>query len=408
MSSLKYWIWLSTLQGVGSVTAAKLLNHFGSPENIYNAGPGDYHNIPGVKPAELRSLSNKNTDYASKVLASCDEISCKVLTLNDPEYPERLRNIYDPPTVLYIHGTLPAIDDEPVVAVVGTRDCTLYGISAAESTGYSLATNGLIVVTGLARGVDSAATVGALRGGGRVLAVIGSGLDVIYPPENKKLFSDVIRSGAILSEYAPGTPAIPSNFPIRNRILSGLSLGVAVIEAPKRSGALITAERALEQGRDVFALPGNVDARSCEGSNLLLREGAIPFMKGEDIIGEYAELYPDKIYSRVSEPSSAGTYSTSDGNQRQSDDRDHSCGDKKEIDNSRGVDYIVLDKILNRLTGDEKAVAAAIGHMQMHVDDIISGTGLPAERVLAAITMLEISGCATRDSSGKCKLVEEV
>ena len=373
MSSLKYWVWLSEASGVGKITALKLLRHFGSPESIFNAGLDEFRDLEGIKPSEIPPPKNRSLEPANKILAACAQIGCRIITIQDAEYPDRLRNIYDPPIILYIHGTLPAIDDEPVVAIVGTRDCTPYGINAAEKAGYLLARSGLVVVTGLARGIDSAATRGALRGEGRVIGVIGSGLDVIYPPDNKELFESVANTGAVLSEYPPGMPPIPAHFPSRNRILSGLSLGVAVIEAPKRSGALITAARALEQGRDVFALPGNVDARSCEGSNALLREGAIMIRGAEDIISEYIDLFPDIISPDI-------------------------------IDNEPKTEYIDVDKILSLLDGDEHTVASALIKAPLHVDEISAGSGLPASRILTALTMLEIQGFAKRDINGNWKL----
>jgi len=374
MSSLKYWVWLSSISGVGPVTAAHLLAHFETPEKVFLADDKDYRGIEGVKKSDIPRLAVKNIDSADKILASCAKIGCRVITLHDAEYPDRLRNIYDPPIVLYVKGVMPVIDEEPVVAVVGTRDCTSYGIGAAEGIGYALSQSGLIVATGLARGIDSAAARGALRGGGAVIGVIGSGLDIVYPSENKALFADVANSGAIISEYHPGTPALPAHFPARNRILSGISLGVAVIEAPKKSGALITAARALEQGRDVFTLPGNINAKSCEGSNTLLREGAIPILSADDIISEYAELFPDRICI------------------------------KKEIDNKHTVDYIDLDKIKVALSGDEKTVAETLGTGMLHVDELIVASGMSAQQVLTALTMLEIKGYAVRSANGKWKI----
>lgn len=380
MSSLIYWLWLSSLKGIGSVTARRLTGHFGSPEDVYNAGLGMYHGIAGIGAADIHALSDKSTATAEKILADCVSHGYQVLTQDDPGYPERLRNIYDPPVVLYVRGSLPVVDDAPVVAVAGTRKCTPYGISAAESLGYKLARHGYIVVTGLAKGVDSAATRGALRGGGRVIGVIGSGLDVVYPPENRVLFDDTAAAGAIISEYPPGTQPSPGQFPARNRILSGLSLGVAIIEAPKHSGALITAAKALEQGRDVFSVPGNVDAVNCEGSNALLREGAIPVLSGDDIIAEYAGLFPDMLTPE---------------------------DDKKEIDNETAVEYIDLDKILCSLDGDERTVAGTIGHNTLKVDDIISVAGFSVQQVQSALTMLEIKGYAERVENGRWKLIYE-
>jgi len=373
VSSLKYWIWLSSISGVSPVTASRLLKHFGTPELVFHADSREYKDVEGVKTSDVGKLSGKNIGAANNAIEACATIGCRVITLQDSEYPDRLRNIYDPPIVLYVLGRLPDIDDMPVVAVVGTRDCTPYGLGAAEGIGYDLSRNGFIVATGLARGIDTAAARGALRAGGTVLGVIGSGLDIIYPRENKTLFEDVINSGAIISEYPPGTPALRIHFPARNRIISGLSLGVAVIEAPKQSGALITASRALEQGRDVFTVPGNVNAKSCEGSNALLREGAIPVLSAEDIISEYKDLLPEKTV-------------------------------KKEIDNIIGVEYIDLDKIFIDLCGDERIVAETIGAKTMHVDEIIFATGMSAQKALSVLTMLEINGHVVRTDNGEFKL----
>jgi len=401
MSSLKYWIWLSALDGIGPARANKLLEHFGTPENIYQARDRDYLDIDGIKPNDIKKLMVKDLEHANKILASCAEVGCRILTLQDSDYPDRLRNIYGPPIVLYIRGNLPHIDDLPVVGVVGTRNCTPYGVTTAENVGYKLSQSGIVVVTGLALGVDTAATRGALRGGTHVIGVIGSGLDIIYPPENKTVYDDVSQFGAVISEYPPGTPAIKHHFPLRNRIISGISLGVAVIEAPKKSGALITAARALEQGRDVFALPGNVDAITCEGSNALLREGAIPLISADDIIDEYIELYPD----RINVSSKTNLKKTTE---------------KKSIDNATKVDYIDkgdhiadnhtdslednLETLLGELDGDEKTVAQTIGVQSLHVDEIISDAGLSAQEVLTALTMLELDGYVLRDINGKWEI----
>ena len=405
MSSLKYWIWLASADGVGPVAASRLLEHFGTPEKIFIANADQYRDIEGSKTIDFSQLARKSLDAANKILASCMELGYRVITFQDALYPDRLRNIYDSPLVLYVRGNLPVVDEEAAVAIVGTRNCTPYGITSAENIGYRLAARGLVVVTGLARGVDTAAARGALRGGGRVIGVIGSGIDVVYPPENASLFDDVAGSGAIISEYPPGTRAQRGHFPARNRIISGISLGVAVIEAPIKSGALITAAKALEQGRDVFALPGNVDAMSCEGSNSLLREGAIPILSAEDIVSEYTDLFPDKITDamQTNTVASDGKSAIYAAGPRESICPDRTTG-KKIIDNATGVDYIDLDKILSVLTGDEKLVVETIGAATMHVDDIIIKSMLSAQQVLPALTMLEISGYAVRTANGEWKV----
>ncbi|MCL2227166.1 MAG: DNA-processing protein DprA [Oscillospiraceae bacterium] len=403
MQSLKYWVWLSTINGIGAMTAMRLLNHFGSPENVFMADLPQYLKVPDIKPGDAARLSDKSLDGASLILAECAECGCRIVTFRDEEYSERLRNIYDPPIVLYVRGHLPDIDGEPIVSIVGSRDCTPYGIGAAESISHGLASRGVIVATGLARGIDSAAVRGAMLGGGRVIGVVGTGLDVVYPPENVELFDDVANYGAIISEYPPKTPPAKNHFPARNRIISGISLGVAVIEAPKRSGALITAARALEQGRDVFSLPGNVDARSCEGSNALLRDGAIPILSAEDIISEYAELFPDKI-SEGGKPSFSPDDDADKHRKLRSgqavSDAAKKIVSKKEIDKQTGVEYIDLNEIIDALDGDEGIVANTIKANSVHIDEIIQNSGLPPQQVLTAITMLEIKGAVVQ-SGGK-------
>ena len=407
MSSLKHWVWLSS--SVGSVVAVSLLTHFGSPERVYSASAAEYGGVQGIKRDDISKLTDKNLSSADDILSSCVRIGCRIITIQDAEYPDRLKNTYDPPLILYVRGRMPIIDDEAAVAIVGTRNCTPYGLTAADEISCSLAKRGLLVVTGLARGIDTAAARGALRGGGRVVGVIGSGLDVVYPPENRQLFEDVARDGAVISEYPPGTKAYAWNFPARNRILSGLSLGVAVLEAPVKSGALITATRALEQGRDVFAMPGNINARNSEGSNALLREGAIPLLSADNIIEEYAELYPDKILL----DREAGNHEMQENLQPENDNRKVKNNDenvehsdtKKEIDNETAVEYIDVDQLLSGLEGDEKTVAEVIGTSVLQTDEIVMKSKLSASQVLTALTMLELKGYCKRDAGGYFRLV---
>ena len=423
MSSLKYWIWLSTCSGVGVATGNALLKHFKTPENVYNADEADLHSAEGIRLGDISALLNKDLSHTDKILADCRQHGFNVITLQDAEYPERLRNVFNPPVLLYIRGTLPKIDEEAIVAIVGTRNCTPYGISKAGDIGYELARRGIIIVSGLAKGVDAAAMQGALRGGGKVIGVIGSGLDIIYPRVNKRLFDDTASSGAIISEYPPGTPPVPGHFPARNRIVSGLSLGVAVIEAPKRSGALITAAQALEQGRDVFSMPGNVDAKSCEGSNKLLREGAIPLLTFDDIINEYAELFPDKIKTgdetlldRIADDNGqAGHMEVTIASEEVPDSYENNHGNisnisasgEKIIDNISPTEYIDLNKIFEKLAGNEQLVARAIGSGILNADEIIAKTGLPAHQVMTSLTMLELKGVTVRNGGQYFSIIGE-
>ncbi len=400
MSMLRYWIWLASVSGVGPVTAKRLLDEFGTPDKVFFAREDDYKKYSFLTKRDIACLCRKNMNDTMRIVNTTLENNYSIITLSDIQYPDRLKNIFDPPIVLYVKGQLPVIDEEAAIAVVGTRRCSVYGAKAAERIGYEITKSGGIVVSGLALGIDSAAARGALRAGGQVVGVIGSGLDIVYPRENRGLFNDIAQCGAIVSEYPVGSPAIGVHFPQRNRIISGLSLGVTVVEAPKSSGALITASRALEQGRDVFAVPGNIDAPTCEGSNALLKEGALPVTSGRDIINEYISVYPKlkkfakKEYIPLDESEQNRlTEKVSPEVIRKP------ISSKKEIDKGKDVEYIDVVKLLEGLGEDEKAVASVLNGV-MHVDDIIEKSGIPAARVLSALTMLEISGCV-KQQSGK-------
>ena len=260
MAALKYWVWLTTLPGLGERAKLQLLAHFGSPEEIYFAPEGELLLAEGITKLQAALLADKSLDRAEKVLEDCARDGQFLLTMDDAGYPARLRNIYDPPLLLYGKGSLPLFDDEVAVTVVGTRDCTPYGVRAASQLGYELARQGALLVSGMAKGIDGEALKGALRAGGFTAAVLGGGADVVYPAANRRLYEDIAATGVILSEYPPGTEPKGDHFPVRNRLLSALSLATVVVEAPEKSGALITAATALEQGREVFAVPGPFDA----------------------------------------------------------------------------------------------------------------------------------------------------
>jgi DNA processing protein len=275
---------------------------------------------------------------------------------------------------------------------VGTRSCTPYGLKTAERLGYEVTRNGLLVVTGLARGIDSAAALGALRAGGRVVGVLGTGVDVVYPKENGELFEDVAAVGALVSEYPPGTPALSSHFPRRNRIISGLACGVVIVEAPLRSGALITAALALEQGRDVFAVPGNADSTASRGANRLIREGAILVTSGDDIADEYEALYPEKIHIETLKVPLDGDRLQALNERAIVQNRQKT--QKIEIDNDKSVEYIDLVQLAERLDEMEMQIVSVLAGKTMHIDDVITQTGLTASDVLASLTLLEVEGIA--------------
>ena len=295
MSALKYWLWLTELPGLTNQTRLALLQHFPTPEDVYYAEAEEVLLTEGITREQAILLENKDCAAADRILADCQRLNVNILTLQDAGYPNRLRNIYDPPCLLYVRGRLPAFDDEAAVAVVGTRDCTPYGVSCAEKLGHGLAAGGAVVVSGLARGIDSAALRGALRAGGTVAAVLGNGTDVIYPPENQYLYEDVAAAGALVSEYPPGTPPDGRHFPVRNRIISALADAVIIIEAREKSGSLITADFALEQGKEVFALPGRANDPLSGGCNRLIQGGASLLLSPSDVLEFLGMKYERKL-----------------------------------------------------------------------------------------------------------------
>ena len=320
--------------------------------------------------------------------------------MQDADYPARLRNIFEPPCVLYVKGTLPAFDEEVAVAMVGTRACTPYGTSCAEKLAYGLARQGALVVSGAARGIDSAAHRGALRAGGVTVAVLGNGLDVVYPEENASLYRDIAAAGALLSEYPPGTAAEGWHFPIRNRIISGLCLATVVVEAPlERSGALITANTALEQGRDVFAVPGPIDAPMSRGCNRLIADGAGLVSEGWDVLREYESRYPHKILGeRVELPHTLGYQARTE----QEDAR-------REAPPAKAETLPTLDLSADHgLTDDQLALLRALREGEKQVDDLIELTQIPTRRVLSALTMLELDGYAAQNGGKRFSLLVEL
>ena len=288
MAGLKYWVWLNEVKNLSNRAKLLLLEHFGTPEEAYYADADEYRLIEGLGAKQIELLADKSLSGADKILGDCQRLGLRILTMQDADYPVRLRNIYEPPCLLYVQGQLPAFDEEVAIAMVGTRRATPYGIETAEKLAFQMAKQGALIVSGAAYGIDSSAHRGALRAGAKTVAVLGNGHDVVYPAGNEWLYRDIAASGALLSEYPPGTAAEGWHFPVRNRIISGLCLGTVIVEAPEeRTGALITANTALEQGRDVFAVPGPIDAPMSRGCNRLIADGAAALTCGAwDILRE--------------------------------------------------------------------------------------------------------------------------
>jgi DNA processing protein len=400
-----HWIWLATRAGLGDCGRMLLLQRFADAEDVYFAETGEYARVEGLSPEAISSLQEKSLAEAEQILADCQRENIRILTWQDALYPKRLKNIADPPVVLYYKGTLPQVDALPCIAVVGTRGASAYGMSTAKRMGYQIAACGGITVSGVAFGIDAMAMRGALSAGAPVIGVLGCGADVVYPASNRALYADTQRQGCLLTEFPPGTPPIGWNFPRRNRIISGLSCGVLVVEAPEKSGALITARQAADQGRDVFVVPGNIDVPSCKGSNALLRDGAIAVSSGWDVISEYQDRFPGKITENRADsrqtayPDELEEQPLQVAQTPKVPEKKHRksiFGKKKEIDNTPSSPYIDADKPRPALSADEETLLSFIGADGALVDDVISDAGLPAGQVLAMLTMLEVKGVVAR------------
>lgn len=346
MDDKLYWIGFTLVKGIGAVRFQRLLERFGNAESAWRATPAELAAAGlSLKMIERLVAVREKADLS----LIWDQIHAKgiqVLTWMDDTYPQRLKEIEQPPPVLYLRGAL-SVEDSWAVAIVGTRRVTPYGRQVTEEIASFLAANGITIVSGLARGVDAIAHQAALKAGGRTLAVLGSGVDKIYPPENRSLAEKIFEHGAVMSDYVPGTSPEASNFPPRNRIISGLSMAVIVVEAGETSGALITAEFAAEQGREVFAIPGNILAPQSKGTNKLIQRGAHPLLSANDVM-EALNL------SRVGQQKAA-----------------------------RKV--LPADEV-------EAKLLESIGEEPIHVDEIRNQTGLPVEKVSATLVMMELKG----------------
>lgn len=405
---LIHWIWLATRPSITDRAKVMMLQHFSDPEDIYFADDESFAHVEGLTRDGAEALRDKDLRKSQEILEECARKKIHILTYQDAVYPSRLKHIPDPPLVLYYKGSLPDFDGSPMIGVVGTRKASAYGVQTAKRMGFELAKCGGIVVSGMAAGIDGIAMGGALSAGGMVVGVLGSGADVIYPQSNRALYRDLERYGCILSEFPPGTEPFKWNFPKRNRIISGLSCGVLIVEAPAKSGSLITANQALEQGRDVFVVPGNVDVPTLAGNYRLMRDGATPVSTGWEIMSEYEALYPDKVHkdpacshqraypdevqkaAREAErpapkvAQKAGTPEKSGGKK--------AASRKKVIDNTAQSSYSDVNKNHPELTETQRAIVAALQVGERLMDDVIVEVGLPVHQVSSDLTMLTIKG----------------
>jgi len=343
---ISHWVALSFVQGIGNVHIKNLLERFGTPDKIFGASWKELAEVEGIGEKSARAIAGfSHWKDVDREILKAQKTGARLLTLTDPDYPNLLKEIYDPPPVLYARGEIKAGNCR-AIAVVGSRQPTDYGRVVAERMAEGLAQYGVIVVSGMARGIDSIAHRACLKAGGQTIAVLGSGLDIIYPPEHKRLYEEIAGHGAVVSEFSFGTPPLAENFPRRNRIISGMSAGVLVVEATLRSGSLITARLALDQGREVFAVPGNVLSPKSAGTNNLIKQGAKPVDRVEEILEEIIPQMKE-VQSFQRQPS---------------------------------------------LSGGEKKLYDFLGPEPKDIDSIIVGCGFEGAEASSILTRLELSG----------------
>lgn len=399
---LLYWIWFAQLAGVPEWIKLALLDAFRDPEEIYYSKPETLCRVEGIEPEHLQALEDKDLRPAEEILKKCNSKGIKILTWDDSKYPRQLKNISDPPVVLYYRGVLPGWEEMPTIGVVGTRKASGYGLQVAHQMGSQIADCGGLVVSGCASGVDTKALEGALEMDMPTVGVLGCGVDVIYPRTNRRLYSKIQERGCLLSEYPPAEPPIGWHFLRRNRIISGISNGVLVVEAPQRSGALNTARHAREQGRDLFAVPANLGVANFEGSNALLEEGAIAALSGWSVVRHYRNLYPDA----VKEP---GEIPMGNVERRVQKVAQQPVVPEKLpkniIDNGENTIYYRKPDEKNlTLTGEETAVLSLLDRTPQHPDQVAARADMPPARVQSILTILAVKGLVLFHSGGRVSI----
>ena len=394
MASIKYWVWLSAQTGVSPAAKAALLRHYGDAETAFFAPSGEFGRIRGISAGDAAVLEGRDMSRVGDILSACRRLDIRPVTMQDADYPRRLRNIFAPPAVIYVKGKLPELDDEAAIAVIGTRKASPYGLKMGSRLAFEIVRCGGMVVSGLTSGIDAAAARGALLADGVCIGVLGTSHDL----EKGSLARDVSVKGALISEYPPGTQPLKSHFRDRNRISAGLSVGVAVVEAPEKSGALLFAAEANEQGKEIFAVPGNADAPNSAGTISLMQEGAKPVRTGWDILCEFADLFPGKL--RQAEAAEMPEIGKNDAENGEKEPEEA----KKGIDKEKSRGYIDLKEQLAQLSEEQLKIISAIDKGASHIDDVIENTGLSTPKVLAQLTVLEIKGFIKREPGKRISL----
>ncbi len=394
MTDKKYWIWLQLALGQGAFFLP-ILEDFGNPEELYKSNILVWKMSPSLTPKQIEEMRGATLFDAERIISECEENGWRIVTYDDEDFPERLKNISNPPAVIYIDGDMICLDDFAVLGIVGTRKASSYAVKAARIMSKGMARCGAVIVSGGALGVDSAAHSGAMEAGGRTYAVLGCGFGTDYLKANEELRDKIKETGgALITEYPPFVPASKTTFPMRNRLISGLADGVLVIEAGVKSGSLITASHAAEQGRDIFAIPASIFDKNFQGSNKLIDDGAYVATSPESVLLHYAEKYDTLDMSAVKTPYELISEGKTEAN----------APEIKQVDfNSIMLDRaerVEMTRAAISLGGDEKAVYNTLKEDFQGIEDIIQKSAIPARNVLVALTMLEMKGLV-ESASGK-------
>jgi DNA processing protein len=382
-----YWIWMQQALGYANPKVKDVLKRYGTPMDFYKLLKV-LTKSKNLTLKEIKKAKDASLEDAKLIFEDCKKLGCDIITFDDELYPEDLRHIYNPPCLLYTLGNMPNLNDEVVITIVGSRISTKYGNDLSYEFAYNLSKSGALVASGGAYGIDTMALKGCLESNGTPICVIGNGLDIFYPKENTPLFNEIIKYGVIISEYPPKVSPKRIHFPQRNRIMSGISAGTLVVEAQKRSGSLITANLALEQGKDVFAIPGDIRSELSSGTNSLIKSGATPVFDVGDIVDEYIDRYPGKL-------------------KLLSDKRQLKAASSKKADFNKNLQIELCrkdnieDKDFTGVSEKAQSLYKVLNNIPKHIDDISREAEIEICEVQSYLLELELLGFAKPHSGAR-------
>jgi len=400
---MKYWLALQLIFGQGSPYINEIVEKFGTALDFFRAGEEGWNTITDILPLHLEQLAQPDIPAVEQIIADCEKAECKIITPEDESYPEELRHIYGMPAVLYVLGDLSCLKDHLAIAMVGTRECTSIAVSTADKIAKDLARHKVVVVSGMALGIDAACHWGAINGGSKTVAFLSCGLDQVYPQENTALWSRICANGAVVSEYPPGTSVTRHSFHVRNRLISGVSRGVVMVQGAQQSGTNITITHGLEQGKEIFVVPWNIDTEEGRWAVQLLREGAIAISDADQILEEYGYLEPsrpqdsgeereqrhEKLHDTVARKKHSGKKASKTAGKEQT-----------EPEPDEKPETAPAPAELPELEGDMKLVYDLLGEEELEPEEIAERIGVPPGELTVLLTEMEVLGILKPASGG--------